>query len=81
MGRISEWWRCFLDRRKAKKADDRKRLLEETAEDLFDVGITHEAMWLFYDGNPVCPMNMFKDGDLAPIVIGLLRKYYIENSK
>lgn len=66
--------------------DERKReyklqQLKEKSEELFDVGVTHDALWLFHNGEPVCPMSMFKEGADASLVIGMLRTYYIEDRK
>lgn len=75
--------RDYFNNAAIRKRENKRKAVEERAEELYDVSLHNSRMWLCYDGNLVAPFDVFSDAksisDCATIV-DVMRKLYIERT-
>lgn len=76
-----KWYKEWKAKHDAEKKEYNNRQIEEKAEELFDVCVHRNALWLYCDGHFVCPMDMFKDCNNPTVIINMIRLYYITENK
>lgn len=62
---------------KKRLEEKRRKQIKEDSESLFDIGVNEDAIWFFYDGEPVCPMSLFSIEEPS-VVIMMMRNLYVK---
>ena len=63
-------------KRNEEKLQYKRKQLNEKAEELFDVSVYNDELWLYHDGELICPMRMFSLENPSAVV-GEIRNHYI----
>lgn len=73
------WFERLFD--KEKKKELKKKRLEKEAEEIFDVTLHKDSLWMCYRGELVVPMTILTDKTDAheyAALISVIRKLYVE---
>lgn len=66
---------------KKKNEERRKKNIERTAVELFDVTIEKDEFWLCYAGESIVPMSILVESNKVSeysALVSVIRKYYVE---
>lgn len=66
---------------KEKNEERRKKNIERTAEELFNVTLEKDEFWLCHAGEPIAPMSiLMKSNNVSDYsaLVSVIRKYYVE---
>lgn len=77
MGDLLNWWknkRRYWELKR--RAHNMAEVIDKSIE-LFDVCVFENRVWLTYNGNIICPIEMFKDCDKIPAIIENIRGNYV----
>ena len=75
------WLKDLFD--KEKQRESRKRRLEEIAEEVFDVTLHDEQLWLCHNGDLIAPMSILTettDVSEHSALVSTMRKLYVERN-